>query len=140
MARDRFGRLLTCLAFVLILCGVRPAAAQTTTINQTSCINGTGSCLTGGFLQSLAVDCSLAGAAGRISTALASIADRNGPNLITVSNTCSAEVVNIVGFNRLTVQGSSGATITKAVNADTREATRSATTSRAVGSRVTVRP
>ena len=116
MARLRFGLLLLCLAVVCILGGTRPAAAQTTTINQTSCINGTGNCLTGGYLQSLAVDCSVAGPAGKISNALASIADRNGPNLITVSNTCSAEPVNIAGFNRLTIQGTSGATITKGVN------------------------
>jgi hypothetical protein len=110
-------RCVACVAAVILaLCAAHTAAAQTTTINQTSCINGTGNCLTGGFLQSLAVDCSIAGPARRISTALASIADRNGPNLITVSNTCSAEVVDIVGFNRLTIQGSSGATITRGVN------------------------
>jgi hypothetical protein len=85
----------------------RPAAAQvTTTINQTSCANGTGSCFNAnGFLQDLVVDCSQPGPAGKISTALASIADRNGPNRITISNICSNEVVNIVGFNRLTIQG-----------------------------------
>jgi hypothetical protein len=100
-------------AVVLTFCLPSVAHAQTT-INQTSCINGPGSCLTGGLLQSLVVDCSQPGAAGRISTALASIADRNGPNLITVSGTCSAEPLSITGFNRLTIQGS--ATITRGTN------------------------
>lgn len=114
MVRVRCGVAGVCLASVIILlCAVHPAAAQTTTINQTSCINGTGNCLTGGFLQDLAVNCSTAGSAGRISTALASIADRNGPNRITVSGTCSAEGVTIVGFNRLTIDGGAGATITR---------------------------
>ncbi len=91
----------------VMLFAPRPAAAQvTTTINQTSCANGTGSCLNAnGFLQDLVVDCSQPGAAGRISTALALIADRNGPNRISISNICSNEVVNIVGFNRLTITG-----------------------------------
>jgi hypothetical protein len=96
------------LAFVTV-CGVLPAAAQTTTtINQTSCINGTGSCLTDGVLQEIAVNCS---AGGKISTALASIADREGPNTINVSGTCN-ESLSINGFNRLAIQGG---TITKGV-------------------------
>jgi len=54
----------------------------------------------------------VAGAAGKISTALANITDRNGPNRITVSGTCSAENVNLFGFNRLTIQvGGVGASI-----------------------------
>ena len=66
---------LVCGAAVLaVLCFTpQPALAQvTTTINQTSCANGTGSCLNAnGFLQDLVVDCSQPGAAGKISTALA---------------------------------------------------------------------
>jgi pectate lyase len=53
----------------------------------------------------------MTGQAGKISTALASIQDRNGPNRITVTGTCSAENVNVFGFNRLTIQGGAGATI-----------------------------
>jgi hypothetical protein len=107
-------RIQTLLAagFVLAVIVVTPQRAEAqTTINQTSCINGPGSCLTGGFLQSLTVDCN---AGGKISTALASIADRNGPNLIAVSGTCSAEGVSVTGFNRLTIQGP--ATITRGTN------------------------
>ncbi|MGC4084191.1 MAG: hypothetical protein QM736_19290 [Vicinamibacterales bacterium] len=99
------------LAIVGIV-STRSLSAQTT-INQTSC-SPTASCLSGGVLQSLTVDCSTG---GRISTALASLADRSGPNMITVSGTCSAEIVNIAGFNRLTLQGSGGgATITRGMN------------------------
>lgn len=94
----------------------QPAAAQTTTINQTSCVPETAGCLTNGFLQDLAVDCSTPGFAGRISTALSSLADRSGPNRIRVTGTCSAEMVNVVGFNQLTVEGSGGATITRAIH------------------------
>jgi hypothetical protein len=101
--------------FVLLLIGMtRPAAAQNT-VNQVTCggVTGVGSCQTNGVLQDLSVDCSLAGAAGLINTALAQITDRNGPNRITVSNTCTA-LVNITGFNRLTIQGIG--TITNAVS------------------------
>ncbi len=112
MVRARFRPACWCLASVaFVLCAVGTVAAQTT-INQTSCIPGAAGCTTNGFLQDLAVDCSAAGAAGRINTALSSIADRNGPNRITVSGTCNAGV-NIVGFNGLTIQGSAGATITR---------------------------
>jgi hypothetical protein len=114
--RIRFSPVCWCLASaILILCAVGTAEAQTT-INQTSCIPGTGSCLTNGFLQDLAVDCSVAGAAGRINTALASISDRNGPNRITVTGARGSEGVNIVGFNRLTIEGVGGATITRPVS------------------------
>jgi len=101
------------VGLTILLLASRPAAAQvTTTINQTSCANGTGNCLNAsGFLQDLVVDCSQPGAAGKISTALASIADRSGPNRITVSNACTAEAVSIAGFNRLTIQGNGGATV-----------------------------
>jgi hypothetical protein len=75
--------LLVCLA----LAAPRTAAAQT-------------------FLQDIPVDC---GAGGLISTALAAITDRDGPNRIRLTGICSAEDVDIVGFNRLTIQG--GATI-----------------------------
>jgi hypothetical protein len=84
-----------------------PASAQTK-INQTSCIDGPQSCLTGGVLQSLTVDCN---SGGSITTALESIADRNGPNQITVSGTCNESVV-IAGFNQLTITGNA-ATITR---------------------------
>jgi hypothetical protein len=114
----RFGLVLGCFALLLLPGAVGTASAQvtTTTINQTSCIQGdtnpTGPCLTGGFLKDLTVDCSLAGAAGKISTALSNIQDRSGPNRITVTGTCGAEVVTVSGFNRLTIQGGvGGATI-----------------------------
>src|SRR5438067_1802902 len=93
----------------VLLCGARSAAAQTTIINQTSCV---GNCLTNGFLQDLFVDCN---AGQHIFVALASIADRNGPNRITVSGTC-AEPLSVVGFNRLTIQGTP-ATITRGFSA-----------------------
>lgn len=101
--------------FVLLLIGMtRPAAAQNT-LNQVTCggVTGTGSCQTNGLLQDLAVDCSLPGAAGQVNTVLAQITDRNGPNRITIANTCNA-TVNIVGFNRLTIQGIG--TITNGIN------------------------
>jgi hypothetical protein len=96
--------------------GTASAQVTTTTINQTPCIQGdtnpTGPCLTGGFLKDLTVDCSLSGAAGKISTALSNIQDRSGPNRITITGTCGAEVVTVSGFNRLTIQGGvGGATI-----------------------------
>jgi len=99
--------------YALVLGGVvgwlpRPVSAQTT-LNQTTCVPGPASCLA----QTIAVDCN---AGGRINTALASITDRDALNVITVAGTCSAEVVNITGFNRLTIQGNGGATITTGMN------------------------
>jgi hypothetical protein len=106
MARARFSPARWCFALVVLaLCAGGPAAAQNNTIPQTTCggVSGTASCLTNGFLQSLTVNCA---AGERISNALASLTDRNGPNLITISGgICNAEVVNVVGFNRLTIQG-----------------------------------
>jgi hypothetical protein len=101
---------------VLALCAIRPVSAQTNTISQTTCggVTGVNSCLANGFLQDLVVDCSVVGPAGQIATALAQITDRNGPNRITVSNTCSVGA-SIVGFNRLTIQGN-GATLTRGWN------------------------
>src|SRR4051794_26443748 len=121
-AVNRFVRVpmrLAIIGFGLIV-AVGTAAAQNT-IPQTTCggVNGTGSCLTGSFpnlfLQDLAVDCSVAGAAGMINTALAQLTDRNGPNRITVSNPCTAGV-SVVGFNRLIIDGGTGATITRGMN------------------------
>ena len=63
--------------------------------------------------QSIPVDCT---AGGRINTALAAITDRSAPNVITVFGMCSAEVVNVTGFNRLTIQGGGGASITTGMN------------------------
>src|SRR5258708_40312530 len=97
MARARLSVFSYVASMGLVLCAVGTAAAQTTTINQTSCINGTGTCTTGGLLETVALDCSLAGSAGKISTALSSLHDRSGPNLITVTGTCSAEIVNVTG-------------------------------------------
>src|SRR5262245_31718407 len=78
----------------------QPASAQPPVyINQTSCVAGT--CFTGGFLQTINVNC---GAGQTLGGALAQIADRDGPNLINVSGTCTAGT-NIHGFNRLTIQG-----------------------------------
>ena len=115
MIHVRFRAAQWCFASAVVaLCAVGSAAAQTTTINQTSCINGTGSCTPGGFLQDLAVDCSVAGSAGKLSTALASIADRNGPNRITLAGICNNENPTVVGFNRLTIQG--GATLSRGLS------------------------
>src|SRR5262245_37702391 len=109
--------LLCLIAVVLAVGSVAPASAQVTTIiNQTSCIPGTGSCLTNNFLQDLTVDCAAAGSAGRLSTALASLADRSGPNRISISGACSVEVTNIVGFDRLTIQGNPGSSILRGWN------------------------
>lgn len=81
-----------------------PAAAQNT-ISQTTCggANGVASCLTNGFLQDLAVDCTNAHGT-EVSTALAQITDRNGPNRLRLSGgNCGG--FRIVGFNRLTIEG-----------------------------------
>src|SRR5690349_6980525 len=114
MDRVSSGPRLLVIIIVIALGAARSAGAQT--VSQTTCggTNGPGSCLSNGFLQDLAVDCSAVGAAGQINTALAQITDRSGPNRITVSGTCNAGV-SIVGFNRLTIQGNS-ATITKGTN------------------------
>jgi len=45
-----------------------------------------------------------------INNALATIQDRNGPNRITLNGICE-EGGNIVGFNRLTIDGGTGATM-----------------------------
>jgi hypothetical protein len=82
---------------------VAPAAAQNT-VNQTTCggATGVGDCLTNGFLQDLTVNCAAGFPANQVSTVLAQITDRNGPNRITMSGgNCGG--VGIVGFNRLTI-------------------------------------
>jgi hypothetical protein len=120
MTRARYGLgwwyVVPVVPVILLLCAVGTVFAQNT-INQTTCggVNGPGSCLTNGVLQDLHVDCSVAGAAGMINTALAQITDRSGPNRITVSGTCNAGVT-IAGFNRLTIEGTPGATITRGTN------------------------
>lgn len=91
---------------VLALCAGRPASAQSNTVSQTTCggATGVGNCLTTGFLQDLTVNCQAAFPANQVSTALAQITDRNGPNRITLSGAgCGG--VSIVGFNRLTIVG-----------------------------------
>ena len=93
---------LLCMAILVMAITViaQPAAAQPPVyINQTSCVSGT--CFPGGFLQTINVNC---GAGQTLGGALAQIADRDGPNLINVSGTCTAGT-NINGFNRLTIQG-----------------------------------
>src|SRR4051812_48544798 len=96
-------------AFVLALIAAfgGPAAAQTV-LNQTTCVSGP--CIAGGALLTQNVDCAIG---QKVSTALATITDRNGPNIINVSGTCN-EGVNIVGHNRLTIAGS--ATFTQPFN------------------------
>jgi hypothetical protein len=104
MSRIRLVLSTEALAAVLLLVVANPAAAQNT-VNQTTCggVSGVDSCLTNGFLQDLTVNC--AGAHGtEVSTALAQITDRNGPNRITLSGgNCGG--FSIVGFNRLTIVG-----------------------------------
>jgi hypothetical protein len=105
MARVRSG-FARCSSVVLLLasCGAGTAVGQNT-VSQTTCggVSGVDSCLTNGFLQDLTVNC--AGAHGtEVSTALAQITDRNGPNRITLSGgNCGG--FGIVGFNRLTIVG-----------------------------------
>jgi hypothetical protein len=103
-------------SLTLVLCAATQASAQNT-VSQTTCggVSGFGSCLTNGFIQDLAVDCSVLGPLGQIQTALAQITDRDGPNRIRVSNTCNAGF-NAVGFNRLTIEGISNAMITRGTN------------------------
>jgi hypothetical protein len=114
MCRVRLG--LTFASLTLVLCAATQAAAQNT-VSQTTCggVSGLVSCLTNGFIQDVAVDCAAAGPAGQISTALAQITDRDGPNRIRVSNTCNVGF-NVVGFNRLTIEGNPSATLTKGTN------------------------
>jgi hypothetical protein len=57
--------------------------------------------------QNLVVDC---GAGGNINTALGQITDRSANNKITISGTCT-QIVAVTGFNRLTFEGTAGATI-----------------------------
>jgi hypothetical protein len=66
-------------ALAFALCAARPAAAQ----------------------QTLSVDCS---AGGNVNTTLAQFTNRNANNVLNVSGICDP-VVDIVGFNNLTVQG-----------------------------------
>ena len=90
-------------AAALLLVVAYPAVAQNT-INQTSCGGDTGiaNCVTNGFLQDLTVNCAAGFPANQVSTVLAQITDRNGPNRITMSGgNCGG--VSIVGFNRLTI-------------------------------------
>ena len=97
MLRSVFFIAILVMAVVFV---AQPAAAQPPVyINQTSCVSGT--CFTGGFLQTINVNCSIGQTLGG---ALAQIADRDGPNLINVSGTCT-QGTNINGFNRLTIQG-----------------------------------
>ena len=91
-------------ALLIVAYTAAPAAAQNT-INQTTCggVSGVDSCLTNGFLQDLTVNCANAHGT-EVSTALAQITDRNGPNRITLSGgNCGG--FGIVGFNRLTIVG-----------------------------------
>jgi hypothetical protein len=104
MSRMRLVLLTEALAAALLLVAAHPAGAQNT-VNQTTCggVSGVDSCLTNGFLQDLAVDCSNAHGT-EVSTALAQITDRNGPNRIRLSGgNCGG--FRIVGFNRLTIEG-----------------------------------
>jgi hypothetical protein len=104
MFRTRLRLLTAAFAAALLLVVAHPAAAQNT-INQTTCgvVSGVGSCLTNGFLQDLTVDCTNAHGT-EVSTALAQITDRNGPNRIRLSGgNCGG--FRIVGFNRLTIEG-----------------------------------
>lgn len=96
------------LAAITLAATAAAAQGPPSYLNQTTCVSGT--CITGGALQMQNVDCS---AGQKISTALASMTDRNGPNIINLSGTCN-EPMNIVGFNRLTVAGS--ATLMQPVN------------------------
>jgi hypothetical protein len=106
------GACLGVLALALFAFNAAPAAAQNTINPQTTCFgpNGPASCgiPNNGNLQDLAVDCT---AGGRIDTALATIQDRDGPNRIRVSGTCTAGV-QVNGFDRLVIVGSPTATFT----------------------------
>jgi hypothetical protein len=108
MFRIRLVLLTEALAAVLLLVVAHPVAAQNT-VNQTTCggVSGVDSCLTNGFLQDLTVNCANAHGT-EVSTALAQITDRNGPNRITLSGgNCGG--FRIVGFNRLTIVGDGSA-------------------------------
>ena len=108
MFRIRLVLLTEALAAALLLVVAHPAAAQNT-VNQTTCggVSGVDSCLTNGFLQDLTVNCANAHGT-EVSTALAQITDRNGPNRITLSGgNCGG--FRIVGFNRLTIVGDGSA-------------------------------
>jgi hypothetical protein len=104
MSRIRLMLSTAALATALPLLAAHPAAAQNT-VSQTTCggVSGVDSCLTNGFLQDLTVDCSNAHGT-EVSTALAQITDRNGPNRLRLSGgNCGG--FRIVGFNRLTIEG-----------------------------------
>jgi hypothetical protein len=104
MFRIRLVLLTAAWAAPSFLVVAQPAAAQNT-VSQTTCggVSGVDDCLTNGFLQDLTVDCSNANGT-EVSTALAQITDRNGPNRIRLSGgNCGG--FRIVGFNRLTIEG-----------------------------------
>ena len=99
--------LLFVLSLAIALITVQPAAAQGTTINQTSCANTPSTCTSPVVTT---VDCN---AGGKLSIALAQIADRSAQNTMNVSGTCSESgQLNIEGFNRLTIQTVAPATAT----------------------------
>ena len=103
MSHVRLTALAAAFAAALLLLAAHPAAAQNT-VNQTTCGGATGipNCVTNGFLQDLTVNCAAPFPANQVSTVLAQITDRNGPNRITMSGgNCGG--VSIVGFNRLTI-------------------------------------
>ena len=98
MLRIRLMRSTAALAAAFLFVVAHPAAAQNT-VSQTTCggVSGVDSCLTNGFLQDLTVNCANAHGT-EVSTALAQITDRNGPNRITLSGgNCGG--FSIVGFN-----------------------------------------
>ncbi len=98
---------------VLLTLSAPGSASGQNPLPQTTCVP-TGSvspanCLdASGFKQSISVICPAS-----INNALAMITDRNGPNRITISGSCT-QPVNIVGQNRLLIEGP--ATITRGWN------------------------
>jgi len=117
MARARVTLFSGVVALLVLAPRFAVTATAQTTINQTSCVDGVSPCRADptSFLQTVAVNCNVSGAAGRINTALQSIADRNGPNLIQVSGACNIGF-SVAGFNRLTIDGGNATTITRGVN------------------------
>jgi hypothetical protein len=105
MARSWLATAGWCAASLSIVAYTAAPAAAQNAISQTTCggVSGVASCLTNGFLQDLTVDCANAHGT-EVSTALAQITDRNGPNRITLSGgNCGG--FSVVGFNRLTIVG-----------------------------------